>query len=78
MTDRCPTCGEPLLYRCRCLLSDMRCAAGHEWHLCPECRLITKGVSDHAADAHDSVNLCDSCRAARQRADDMRSYTECC
>jgi len=33
---RCPTCGGPMIERCKCNLCDGRCANGHEWHYGPK------------------------------------------
>lgn len=41
--DRCPECGESYVVRCRCLLGDKRCQAGHEWHTCPEHGVVVRG-----------------------------------
>ena len=32
----CPTCGGPMIERCKCNLCDGRCANGHEWHYGPK------------------------------------------
>lgn len=57
--SKCPMCGGEHQVRCKCPLSDMKCANGHEWHHCPKCGVRISGPADHAksTDAH----LCNRC-----------------
>lgn len=57
----CPSCGQPGLGRCRCLLGDTRCLNGHHWHHCPGCGAVVLGESDHAKPTE--YDLCDQCKA---------------
>lgn len=48
----CPSCGAPGVSRCRCRLSDTKCANGHEWHFFNGQKHL--GPSNHA-DASDHM-----------------------
>lgn len=41
--DYCPVCEGKYVTQCRCLLSNRRCASGHEWHRCAEHGVIAAG-----------------------------------
>jgi len=40
----CPTCGEPAVSICRCMLGDTSCKNKHEWHECKVHGLVAVGA----------------------------------
>lgn len=62
--ERCPSCGGPPVERCRCLIGDMTCARGHQWHHCAGCQRTVRGPADHTRSTWE--HLCAACRKAQE------------
>jgi len=42
--SKCPTCGEPAMSVCRCMLGDTMCKNKHNWHECAVHGLVAVGA----------------------------------
>jgi hypothetical protein len=40
---KCPTCNGKVVKVCKCMLGNMTCENGHEWHLHPKTKQVMEG-----------------------------------
>lgn len=50
--NNCPLCDRSSVMTCKCLLSDSRCAVGHQWHVCPVHKAVVIGEGNHFHGTH--------------------------